>query len=86
MALLDLVSEIARSHDGRAFANGHEGDAWMGLWCLDCVQDQDQCPLIGVALLGRTPAAWQDRDPGSLNRYICNEYQENANVDQEDEP
>lgn len=76
MALLDLEAELARARDGKPFASGFEGESWMSLWCFDCVTDEDSCPLIGVALLGRTPQAWIDREPGGLNRYTCVEHEE----------
>ncbi len=75
MALLDLESEMARASDGAPFANSTEGLGWMSLWCVDCVNDiGDDCPLVGVALLGRTPKQWDDASPGELNRYVCNEF------------
>ncbi len=75
MALLDLESELDRSRGVAAFANGFEGEAWMSLWCADCVNDADSdCPLIAVAMLGRTPAAFDDVSPGALNRYVCREF------------
>jgi hypothetical protein len=76
VALLDLESEMARARDGSAFSNGFEGEAWIQLWCTDCAVDTDLCPLLGTALLGRTPAAWTLREPGGLNRYTCTEYRE----------
>lgn len=75
MALLDLDGEMDRAVPRPAFANGFEGESWMSLWCVDCVNDVDNdCPLVGVALLGRTPRAWDDASPGHLNRYVCNEF------------
>lgn len=77
---------MARSRDERPFANGFEGESWMNLWCWDCQVDEDECPLIGVAMLGRTPAAWALRDPAGLNRYTCNEYQETEYTVVEEQP
>lgn len=67
---------MARARDGSAFANGFEGESWMNLWCSDgCTNDTEQdCPLVLVAMLGRTPAQWEDKEPGALNRYVCHEY------------
>lgn len=76
MVLLDLESELARARDGRAFSNGFEGESWTRVWCADCQIGEEHCPLIGVALLGRTPAAWEERQPMDLNRYVCHEYRE----------
>lgn len=58
-----------------AFANGFEGDSWMAVWCATCAQDENTCPLIGVALLGRTPRAWILINPGGLyDRYSCSHW------------
>jgi hypothetical protein len=74
VALLDLAGESERSRDGAAFSNGFEGESWMSLWCFDgCVYEPD-CPLIMVAMLDQTPGPWVERDPTSLNRYTCTEY------------
>jgi hypothetical protein len=76
VALLDLTSEMARARDGAAFSNGFEGQSWMNLWCEDGCRNHPDCPLLDVALLGRTPAQWVLRDPGGLNRYTCEQYSE----------
>lgn len=74
MALLSQDEEYNRARDGAPFSNGFEGDSWMALWCEDgCVQEPT-CPLIVVSMLNKTPAPWQDREPGGLNRYTCTEY------------
>lgn len=76
MALLDFEAEMARAVEGRPFANGFEGESWMSLWCEDGCVNQPDCPLLVVALLGRTPKQWEDKEPGSLNRYECHVYEE----------
>lgn len=73
MALLDLEFELGRSIDRQPFANRLEGESWMNLWCADCVHELS-CSLQEVAMLGRTPVAWQLRDLGALDRYTCTEF------------
>lgn len=83
MALLSLQEEMDRSRSGPAFANGFEFDSWSAIWCEECAL-VDDCPLLEVALLEHlVPAAWEDRNPGALNRYVCHEYrkpEENQDV------
>lgn len=73
MALLSFDEEYDRAHDTSAFSNSTDGHAWMGLWCEDCNHYED-CPLILVAMMGRTPLTWSEREPRSLNRYTCREF------------
>src|SRR5688500_16230419 len=49
---------MARSKDVPAFSNGTEYHMWSANWCeRPCVVDKNEdCPLIMIALLGRTPA------------------------------
>lgn len=72
-----------RARDVRPFSNGDEGHAWMANWCDRCAVDQPYrsgithtgCPLIELALLGRTPAEWIEEKPFSLgDRYTCVEF------------
>lgn len=79
-----------RARQRPAFANGTEGDAWMANWCERCAVDQPHregrddigCPLILVAIQGRTPAEWLDgpRDEhgrySMANQYTCTNYEE----------
>lgn len=63
--------------------NGTEGMAWCCTWCARCVHDKGArtgadpagCPLIGVSLMGRTPAEWLDQTrDGTValgNSYQC---------------
>lgn len=83
MALLEFGDELARARTGAPFANGYEGESWMSLWCQDCTH-RNGCPLLDVALFGRTPAAWQLREPDGLNRYTCEEHQEIVNESTEE--
>ncbi|MBN6054556.1 hypothetical protein JYK22_21620, partial [Nonomuraea sp. RK-328] len=70
----------ARARDGSPFSSGTEGECWMDNNCHRCVHDaptrRDEwdkgCPLILVALLGKTPAEWLEKEPyGLADRYTC---------------
>jgi len=62
---------VWRAADRPAFSNGFEGDAWIGRWCCRCQHEED-CPLILVSMMGRTPAEWQEQDRSDLgNQYRC---------------
>jgi len=63
--------------DEPAFSNGSMWEIWSDRNCYRCAhdgmgigQDQPQCPLILVALMGRTPAEWTDQQP-PLGDYLC---------------
>lgn len=75
MALLSYEQEDERAEDEAAFSNGFEGESWMHIWCEACRHEED-CPLIMVALMGKRPAAWEQRVPSSLNRYTCHEFEQ----------
>lgn len=76
MALLSPEEEFERARPGWAFANGFEWESWSAIWCLEC-SHEPTCPLLVVMLQERIPAAWEDRNPGALNRYVCHEYRSN---------
>lgn len=73
MALLTPEEEDARAEDSWPFSNGFEFDSWASIWCLECAH-YATCPLLLVMLMGKTPAAWEQVDPGALNRYHCHEF------------
>jgi hypothetical protein len=59
---------FAAARDEPAFSNGTEGYAWQGQWCDRCVHDASVrngdgsgCPLVMVALMGRTPSEWLEQ-------------------------
>lgn len=65
------------------FANGTEGYGWMDAWCSTCWHDigtrdgtdSAGCPLVRVALMGRTPVEWLDGPRDEHGRYsIGNQY------------
>lgn len=65
---LEIPDAYERAIDEPPFANSDEGYGWMANWCDRCIhdgcglgEDQPQCPLILVALMGRTPAEWLDQ-------------------------
>jgi hypothetical protein len=75
------------ARDKPAFSNSTDGYAWLDNWCGDCIHDKparegdegNGCPLILVALVGKTPAEWLDQWDGKSpfplgNRYHCIEY------------
>jgi hypothetical protein len=49
----------------------------MEHWCFRCRNDETEegCPFVLVAMLGQTPAEWQEVEPLSLgNQYSCPEF------------
>lgn len=71
--------------EGAPFANADEGYPWLWANCDTCVhdkparegRDEDGCPLILIALVGKRPAQWLDgpRTPEGLfaraTQYRC---------------
>lgn len=78
MAVLSFDAEYQRARHRPPFSNGFEGETWMSLWCEDGCTHYDDCPLLLVAMLDRTPQAWTEREPLGLNRYTCTEYAEES--------
>ncbi len=76
MALLSVDEEMQRSSPTAPFATDSYAMSWMSLWCEDGCRFELCCPLVAVALSGRTPQPWTESRPGSLDRYTCHEYQE----------
>lgn len=78
MSVLSMDEELNRAKPRTPFSNGFEGEHWMGEWCDRCRHDADEsCPLLLVAFLGRTPAAWTETRPGGLaDRYTCTEWEQ----------
>lgn len=74
MALLNFEQEMGRAAPEWPFANGYEFESWSSIWCSDCVHE-NYCTLPLVAVSGRTPAAWREREEAALNRYTCHEYE-----------
>lgn len=80
---------FAQSSDRAPFSNGTEGFAWESNWCDRCLRDAPfrnglkgatGCPLLLVAITGRTPAEWLDgpRDEhgrySMADQYVCVEF------------
>ncbi|MEN2423047.1 hypothetical protein AABB02_33665 [Streptomyces rimosus] len=79
----DFAQLRAASRDLVPFATGSEGHDWMANWCDRCVHDRPAregrpaqgCPLVLVALTGRTPLAWHDGHRDAHGRYtIADQY------------
>ena len=70
---IDFDDAMARSKDKPAFSNSTEWEMWAANWCeRPCKVDANQdCPLIMIALLGRTPAEWL---PQPADRYPSDAY------------
>lgn len=78
---VDVLFEQAR--EGAPFSNSDQGCGWMARWCDRCVHDRDAregrlggCPLVTVALMGRTPAQWltPDAESAVFAEYHCVEF------------
>jgi hypothetical protein len=75
MSLFDFDEADERAADTTAFSNGTEADAWMARWCNRC-QHEEECQLILVAMLGKTPAAWEEKDRLDLgHQYVCTAFE-----------
>lgn len=67
----DYDTAFERARGESPFSNGTCGYGWMDAWCNQCIHDKparqgddgNGCPLIMVALVGRTPAEWLPGDP-----------------------
>lgn len=77
MALLSIEDEMERAEGGAPFSNSTDGFGWMAIWCEECTREPD-CPLLVVALMNRTPAAWTVRDPAAINKYTCTEFEKST--------
>jgi hypothetical protein len=66
----DYDEAYANAKHKPAFSNGSEGYAWMGNWCDQCSKNDEAtelwCPLLSVALLGRTPVEWIEQPWGQV--------------------
>lgn len=85
----------AAATDGRPFSNGTEGYGWMAHWCDECTHNDEEtelwCPILTVALLGKTPAEWTKRtvesEYGSYDVIdTCTEFEQRHDDDGPDEP
>lgn len=74
----DEIFDSAR--DGSPFSNGTSGEIWMADWCYRCKVDgpfqrdetMEGCPLLLVALIGKTPAEWTEQE--EPQDYHCSEF------------
>jgi hypothetical protein len=50
---------MAAATDGTPFSNSTQWELWADRHCFGCKVDTDEsCPLVLVALSGKTPAEW----------------------------
>lgn len=94
---------MADAKDKPPFSNGTEGYAWMANWCEDCTKNDEEtelwCPLLSVALLGRTPVQWLEQPwqqvkgrpegvtaPALGDTYHCTEFEERPEWPGDDDP
>lgn len=66
----------AEATDKPAFSNGAEYDSWTYYACSPCIHEET-CPLLDVALLGKTPAQWT---AARLHEYQCSERETKGKV------
>lgn len=83
----------ADAKDQRPFSNGTEGYTWMAYWCDECTKNDEGrelwCPLLTVALLGKTPAEWIEQPwqqikgrpegetaPSLSDKFHCTEFEQ----------
>jgi hypothetical protein len=71
------------ARDGSPFSNSTEWEMWSDGWCNrpcrhDAAFQRDEalegCPLILLAMVGKTPSEWLEQPPGSPDRYHCIEF------------
>lgn len=82
--MIDRDNADKRARDVPAFSKSDEGLAWMANWCDRCTVDAPYrsgisplgCPLIEIALTGRTPAEWLEQPPDHYpdDAYHCVEF------------
>jgi hypothetical protein len=71
----------ASAREGSPFSNGTMGEIWMDRWCYRCKVDapyqrdesDEGCPLLLVALVGKTPAEWVELGDAPQD-YTCTEF------------
>jgi hypothetical protein len=94
MALPTHDEALASARDEPPFSNGTEGYGWLEANCGRCVHDaptrRDEwdkgCPLILVALLGKTPIEWLDGPRDELGRYRIEDQYRCVMFRDEDDP
>lgn len=93
----------ADAKPGSPFSNGTEGYAWMDRWCHECTENDEPtekwCPILSVALLGKTPVEWVEQPwqqikgrpegetaPVLGGTYECTEFQQRPEWPGDDDP
>lgn len=76
VTLFDYQTEWDAATERAAFSNGYEWDCWSSVHCVKCVNDEnDDCQLVLVGFMGRTPVQWVEEVPfGLYDRYRCTEF------------
>lgn len=90
----DFDEAFAAARDRRPFSNGTEGYGWMDAWCGRCLHDKGTrdgtddagCPLVRVALMGRTPSEWLDGPRDEHGRYSIEDQYHCVEFRDEDDP
>lgn len=87
---------LAESRDGSPFSNSDQGYGWMAANCDRCIHDKPAregndgqgCPLILVALIGRTPAQWlcETEQDAIFAHYRCTEFRGEDDPDPDPRP
>lgn len=79
MRTYDEIDRDAR--DGSPFSNSTSGEIWMSQWCHRCKNDSPElvdkgegCPLILIALCGKTPVEWHPQE--GIQDYHCIEFRD----------
>jgi hypothetical protein len=69
------------AREGSPFSNGTSWEIWSYNWCERCKNDSPElvdkgegCPLIMVALMGKTPAEWFPQE--GVQDYHCVEFRD----------
>lgn len=61
-------STYEQAEERPAFSNGTEWDMWSSQWCNRCIHDiNEDCPLILIGFMGRTPVEWKRHSTGPLS-------------------
>lgn len=77
MALLTFREYEPDAEEAAPFANGTEGELWMSEHCERCTfgDEEANCPLILLAMIGRTPRVWtRVENAGPCHTWHCPEW------------
>jgi hypothetical protein len=75
MALLTFEDYEPEADDRPPFPDGFSGEVWMVENCERCAHGENTCPLLMLAIIGRTPHVWTERTNATLShRWHCPEW------------